>query len=513
MLVLGAGALAATPAPAAEFTVTSIDDQVDGVLNGTCDTAGVGSECTLRAAVQESNRLSDADVITLPDLGPDYDLSLTGAGEEVAASGDLDLTQPVTIQGTGQPVIDGLGADRVLHLGPSGFPSVSLSGIEIRGGGSVEVGAGVYVEAGALSMSSVTVAGNTAASGAASATGGGISIDSAALHAIVASTISGNAAQGVASATGGGLSVGAGAGVSLTNSTVSGNNSTAAGGNAQGGGIASAGGTSLTHTTVHANGALATGTARGGSLLSSAGAIQLRATIVSSGTAGAGAQNCFSTGGGLNSLGFNLEAPDFATGAQCGTSSVAQDRFAADAALAVLADRGGPTQTHALLSNSLALDAIPTCFPLANDQRGESRPSGPACEIGSFERQVLAPPGAGCFGAAPTIIGSARADRIVGTPGPDVILGQAGKDLIKGREGKDLICAGKGDDRVYAGGSGDKLAGEDGKDRLFGQAGKDTLLGNGGRDVLSGGKGRDFLNGGGRRDNCRGSRGEKQKDC
>jgi hypothetical protein len=31
--------------------------------------------------------------------------------------------------------------------------------------------------------------------------------------------------------------------------------------------------------------------------------------------------------------------------------------------------------------------------------------------------------------------------------------------------------------------------------------------------VLSGGKGRDVINGGGRRDNCRGSRGDKLKNC
>ncbi len=86
--------------------------------------------------------------------------------------------------------------------------------------------------------------------------------------------------------------------------------------------------------------------------------------------------------------------------------------------LAALADRGGPTPTHALLSTSLALDAIPSCFPLMTTSGESPGPAGSACEIGSFERQVLVPPGAACFGSTPTIVGTSGADRIVGTPGP-----------------------------------------------------------------------------------------------
>ena len=512
-LLLGAASGGAGSASAAEFRVNSTDDQVDATLNGVCETADAGGECTLRAAVQEANRLTNADLITVPDLGSDYELSLAGAGEQAAASGDLDLTRMVTVQGSGQPVIDGLGDDRVFHVGPSGAPAVTLTGIEVRGGGGVGSGAGILVDAGALALSSVTVAGNTAASGGGAAEGGGVWIDSPGPHSVVASTISGNTAQGSTDATGGGLDFEPGVTAAFTNSTVSGNTASAGSGDAHGGGIASAGSTTLTHTTVHANTATAGDQALGGSVLSSAGAVRFSATIVSAGGGDAGAQNCASLGGFLISQGYNLEAPVVAGLAQCGTSPGVQDRFSGDASLAALADRGGPTQTHALLSTSMALDAIPSCFPLMSDQRGEPRPSGVGCEIGSFERQLLVPPGAACFGSTPTIIGTSGADRIVGTPGPDVILGQAGKDLVKGRGGKDRICAGKGADRVYSGASGDKLAGEDGADRLFGQAGKDSLLGNAGRDVLSGGKGRDVINGGGRRDNCRGSRGDKLKNC
>ncbi len=60
-----------------------------------------------------------------------------------------------------------------------------------------------------------------------------------------------------------------------------------------------------------------------------------------------------------------------------------------------LANNGGPTQTHALVAGSPAVDAVNdgTCPPPGRDQRGVSRPQdgngdgGIACDIGSFERQ------------------------------------------------------------------------------------------------------------------------------
>ena len=55
-----------------------------------------------------------------------------------------------------------------------------------------------------------------------------------------------------------------------------------------------------------------------------------------------------------------------------------------DALLGPLADNGGPTQTHALLPGSPAIDAAgDDC--LAEDQRGISRPQGTACDIGAYE--------------------------------------------------------------------------------------------------------------------------------
>jgi hypothetical protein len=57
-----------------------------------------------------------------------------------------------------------------------------------------------------------------------------------------------------------------------------------------------------------------------------------------------------------------------------------------DPLLGPLADNGGPSETHALLPGSPAIDAgPPTCE--ATDQRGVPRPQEAACDIGAYERQ------------------------------------------------------------------------------------------------------------------------------
>jgi hypothetical protein len=60
-----------------------------------------------------------------------------------------------------------------------------------------------------------------------------------------------------------------------------------------------------------------------------------------------------------------------------------------DPLLESLADNGGPTQTHALLPGSPALDAG-ACTdiagnPITEDQRGQPRPRGLACDVGALE--------------------------------------------------------------------------------------------------------------------------------
>ena len=74
--------------------------------------------CSLRAAVMEANAFPGADTITVP--AGNYLFTIAGAGEDGAATGDLDLTDDVTIAGAGTTIVDGSGLDRVLHAGSDG---------------------------------------------------------------------------------------------------------------------------------------------------------------------------------------------------------------------------------------------------------------------------------------------------------------------------------------------------------------------------------------------------------
>jgi hypothetical protein len=67
------------------------------------------------------------------------------------------------------------------------------------------------------------------------------------------------------------------------------------------------------------------------------------------------------------------------------------DTLGGDPLLGPLADNGGPTLTHALLSGSPAIDAGSNPADLATDQRGGTfiRISGAAADIGAFETQPL----------------------------------------------------------------------------------------------------------------------------
>src|SRR5688500_11576810 len=114
----------------ANFIVNSTADMVDANPgDGFCETDITG-DCTLRAAVQEANALAGADTISLP--AGTYELSMSGAGEDSAASGDLDITEEVTITGAGAgaTIIDATSLDRVFHV----FAALDISDLTIQNG-------------------------------------------------------------------------------------------------------------------------------------------------------------------------------------------------------------------------------------------------------------------------------------------------------------------------------------------------------------------------------------------
>src|SRR5262245_27200957 len=100
------------------FVVNSLVDAVDAAVgDGECETA-VAGQCTLRAAIQEANATPGHDEVTLAD-GATYTLSLAGANENAAATGDLDVTRPLLLHAHGSTV-DAAGIDRVFHVSATG---------------------------------------------------------------------------------------------------------------------------------------------------------------------------------------------------------------------------------------------------------------------------------------------------------------------------------------------------------------------------------------------------------
>ena len=64
---------------------------------------------------------------------------------------------------------------------------------------------------------------------------------------------------------------------------------------------------------------------------------------------------------------------------------------AAALSLGPLQDNGGPSDTHALLEGSIAINAGVNCPPPHTDQRGVPRPQGVACDAGAYEAVLVLP--------------------------------------------------------------------------------------------------------------------------
>jgi hypothetical protein len=470
------------PANAANFIVDSPADAVDAHPgDGICDD-GAGN-CTLRAAIQETNALPGADTITLP--AGTYTLSIPGADEDAAATGDLDITDDLTLTGADRDttIIDGGAIDRVIDSALDGQSiTVTISDVSIENGRtSFSGGAGISngrFGLGLLELRSVFVRNNIVAGPGGSGGGihniGVVTLEDVIVHnndgfvsgggifnqgtlTISASTVRDN----VTNSTGGGINSGGTA--TITNSAVSGNvagygagggggihnfgtmeisNSTVNDNSSHdwGGGVANGGELALTNTTLSGN---AAGTEGGGIRNHPLGTSTLTNVTISDNTAATGGGifsladpfdfggsvalknsllahntpfNC-SGGGPIISHGHNLDS-----GSTCNFAGPG-DLSSTDPLLGSLADNGGPTLTHALLSGSPAIDAGDSDSCPTTDQRGVVRPidgdeNGTAtCDIGAYEYEpptvTPTPTPTPTSGATPTatpaVLGQAQA--------------------------------------------------------------------------------------------------------
>lgn len=366
-----------------------------------CNDAGAGS---LRDAIAVAG---DLDVIDLTHLACSR-ITLT-SGELVATQSRLSLLGP----GANGLAIDAVGASRVIsHTGNLGL---RITGVTITGGaadgagGCIETaaaiglydtvvsactargnggavyaatqffmdrttitgstttlgnGGGAFLLGGFAGLVESTLSGNTAPAGG----GGGL----AGYDTIYVSrsTLSANSAQH-----GGGLyslQNGGSATVNIAGSTISGNVAAS-----RGGGVELLGGLRVIDSTIAFN----TAGTRGGGVYTTGG-IALGSAILANNTAGA-AESDLDGPFGVVSNGNNSLV-------MVSTMPLPGDTLHDDPMLAPLADNGGYTLTHALVSGSVAVDHGDDSF-MRYDQRyrGSSRIVGASADIGAYELQTI----------------------------------------------------------------------------------------------------------------------------
>jgi CSLREA domain-containing protein len=157
------GRVLAGPCADPILVVNKVADKNDGL----CST----DDCSLREAVVTANACPDMQAIQIP--AGTYVLTRTGAGEDAASTGDLDLTDQVSLIGTDHPIIDGNGKDRVFDALPAAR-KVEIVGVTIQNG-HAESGGGIRNQTDMI-LYNVTIQDNTASTSVAGvpANGGGI---------------------------------------------------------------------------------------------------------------------------------------------------------------------------------------------------------------------------------------------------------------------------------------------------------------------------------------------------
>jgi hypothetical protein len=285
------------------------------------------------------------------------------------------------------------------------FANVGLvveQGTLVRNNAAIQSGGGLWLQAGTTVIDRSVIANNRAndSGGGIVNLGGTLTItdSSIALNAVysrggglliangtttlVRSTLVGNSADSpIGDASGGAIFFEGTAGtqLSLLNSTLSGN---AAGSAGYGGAIlayASSGSMAidLRHVTIAANVA-----GRGGALEIQPLAAAIALTLVNTALSGNSSPTC-SIATSIRTAAIARYSLWSDTSCSFGTSE--QNHPNTQAALGPLSDNGGWTDTHAPLAGSALIDTG-ICLPgITTDQRGASRPHGPACDIGAVE--------------------------------------------------------------------------------------------------------------------------------
>lgn len=329
--------------PGQVFVVKHTGDSAD-VIPGDGICADANGNCTLRAAVDESNNNQAANDIIIFQLAYPAVIELT--------LGSLNFTEIRTS-------VVGPGARKLTIRRSSTLPSfrifgistfgnrVAIRGLRIEGGaaGPGEIGGALRIESGTRAdLNDVWITGSTAESGGAIANEGSL--------IVARSLFAGNEA----SVQGGGLHLGAGSTTQITNSTITGNSA------ATGGGIYGAGSLVSVNNTISHNAAALSAS---GIASASGSDLKLLNTIVGRDTS----LPVTSISGAFTSLGNNIvtdarSAKGFTNGAN---NDQVSDNNAIDPLLGPLSNNGGQTDTRAPAQKSPAIDHGNSCVYLGQN--------------------------------------------------------------------------------------------------------------------------------------------------
>ena len=545
--------LALGPPPSASadatFAVNSTADAVDATTgDGICETAPGNGVCTLRAAIQEANAGAGADAIQVP--AGTYVLTVPGRTEDAGATGDLDITDDVTITGAGAEatIVDGDDLDRIFDIAPpvAGATSavdVTISGLTVADGlaqpfaGPTDLGEGGGIRyASTLTVSSAAVVeseanfgGGLASSGASSNPrgrgarltlvdsvvarnggtpggfgGGGIHAGGSTSLTVVRSTISDNTSGGA----GGGISASSLVEpVVLTEVTISGNRTIREGGGisasglvltgstisenrgaGNGGGLGLGGSNTISNTTISGNQAVFSRPSPG--LAGNGGGIAINGdlTLTHVTVAGNSADVAMGgTGGGLS----------VATGTTTLVNSIVASSTGADCA--ARSGGGGTVQ-----SEGNNIDSDGTCnLTAAGDLPSTTPLLAPLADNGGPTLTHALLPGSPALDAgrdAGVLVDQRGVARPQGA-GFDIgafeleaclgltptVVGTAGEVTLTGTPENDVIVGLGGNDTIDGLGSNDRICGGPGQDRIAGGEGSDIVSPGPGDDDLAGG--------------------------
>ncbi len=350
--------------------------------------------CTLRAAIEEANAYPGEDEIELP--ASIMTLNIAGVAEDKSAAGDLDISESLTLVGTGagSTLIDGRNLDRIIDITEQDA-SVSIQDVTLLNGRLTSIqqgirdGGGAIRNKGTLHLKNVILL-NHRSTGGGSSDLGGIVFNSGKCHIVNSTLQDGKAYEGGAiyndydgqmtllSSTinandavigAGGVNYGE---LDIKNSTFIANGSSHT---FSGGGLENRRYVTILHATFAFNRAI-----HGGGI-SNRSPLYLQNTIIGNNTGG----DCYGPRY-IYSIGNNLDSDG-----SC-VLTEASDLTGRDPGFQTLKNNGGNTMTHTLSPLSPGRDAGGFVAELPNDQRGEKRPQGSSVDIGAVENSPFALP-------------------------------------------------------------------------------------------------------------------------